>query len=396
MNKKTYLTNAQFKAELSRCLQCRNKPCTNACPVSCSPQEFIAHALKGEYTEAVESICRRNPMGQTCGLICPETFCMKACLRTNLDSPINIPRVQAALLEKYRTKETFRRPDYPPLNGKNIAVIGAGPAGIAACWNLLKLGYKITIFEGFDKIGGALNLIPETRLPHDVIVKDWSFLADGNDRIELKLNTPVKDPSELLLQNFDGVIVATGESNFIKLGIEGEEHALPYTEYLRRHKKYATEGNVAVVGGGSVASDCAVSAKNDGAENVEMFVRRRISDMRITNADRKELLEHNIDITTMTKVVKIARQKDGRLTLFTVKTRFKDGRLEDIPGTIIPRPDFSLVIEALGSTVTPKNDSPRIIYAGDCKNGGSTIVEALASGIDASQKLDAGLNAFAK
>lgn len=393
MDKKLYLSNPQLKAEISRCLGCKTKPCMSACPVNCCPQEFIAHALKGEYDLAVDSICRNNPMGQTCGLICPETFCMKSCLRGNLDSPLRIPRIQAALLEKYRTRENRRQPEYPPCNNRRIAVIGAGPAGIAAAWALIKQGYKIVIFEGSDKIGGALNLIPETRLPHEVIVKDWNFLAEGNDRIDLRLNTPVQDPSSLLAQGFDGVIVATGESNFINLGINGEEYALAYPDYLRHHQKYAVNGNVAIVGGGSVAADCAVTAKQNGAENVEMFVRRRISDMRVTNTDREELLTHNIDITTMTRVTEITRQDDGLLTVHTVKTRFKNGRLEDIPGTLIPRPDFALIVKALGSTVTPKTDSENIVYAGDCKNGGSTIVEALASGLDAAKLLAAHLTA---
>ena len=387
MEKKLYLSGAQLKAELSRCLQCKNKPCMNACPVNCNPQEFINHAQKGEYQEAVESITRYNPMGQTCGLICPETFCMKACLRSNLDSPIRIPSVQAAILEKYRTKENYKKQEYPKLNGKKIAVIGAGPAGIAASSSLLKYGYEIDVYEGFDKIGGALNLIPESRLPHEVINKDWSFLADGNERIHLHLGISIQDPSSLFKKGFCGVIVATGENNFINLGIEGEEYSLAYPEYLRHHKRYILEGNAAIIGGGSVAADCAVTAKQDGYENVEMFVRRRISDMRVTNNDRQELLEHNIDITTMTRVVKISKQENGLLTLHTVKTRFNNGHLEDIPNTEIPRPDFRLIIKALGSTVTPKQDSNKIIFAGDCKNGGSTIVEALASGLDAAKRL---------
>lgn len=386
MTKNLYLSNAQLKAELSRCLNCKTKPCMTACPVNCRPWEFIQHALSGDFDAAVKSICRYNPMGQTCGLICPETFCMKACLRANLDSPIRIPKVQATILEKYRTKENHCEEAYPPLNGKNIAIVGAGPAGIAATSVLAKLGYKITIFEGFDRIGGALNLIPETRLPHEVITKDWSFVSD-DERISLKLNTLIEKPENLLKENFDGIIVAVGETNFVKLNIEGEEYAIPYHQYLRHPQNYATENNVAVIGGGSVASDCAVTAKQNGAENVEMFVRRRISDMRITANERKELLEYAIDITTMTRVNKIIREKDGFYTLYTTKTRFNNGKLEDIPETTIPRPGFSYIIKALGSTVIPKTDSGRIIYAGDCKTGGSTIVESLASGQKAAELL---------
>lgn len=302
-DKKLYLTRAQLISELGRCLGCKSKPCMNACPVNCNPQEFIAKAKANDFAGAVETITRNNPMGQTCGLICPDKFCMQACTRAGIDFPINIPRVQATILEKYRTAESAAHPKLPA-NGKKVAVIGAGPAGIAATAELSRLGYRITLFESFEKIGGALNLIPDKRLPFEVIAKDWSFIDDP-DMIELRLNTPVNNPAALLEQDFDGVIVATGEPEGINLGIDGEEHAVSYLDYLRHPEHYAARGNIAVIGGGAVATDCALTAVNNGAENVEMFVRRRVSDMRVTGEERKSLLDAGVDLTTMTKIKKI-------------------------------------------------------------------------------------------
>ncbi len=383
--KNLYLTRAQLVSELGRCLECKNKPCMTACPVSCNPQEFIAQAKKNDFTGAVKTIMRNNPMGQTCGLICPDKFCMQACTRSNLDFPINIPKVQATILEKYRNKEALSRTDMPS-NGKRIAVIGAGPAGIAATSELSKHGYKITLFESYDKIGGALNLIPSSRLPHEVINKDWEFIENPKV-IELRLNTNIDNPAALLNQGYDGIIVATGEPEGINLNIEGEEYSVSYLDYLRYPEKFATEGNVAVIGGGAVATDCALTAFNNGAENVEMFIRRRIADMRVTSEERKSLLEAGVDLTSMTRVKKIGR--DGSLiTLYTAKNRFNQRKLEEIPDTTIARPGFSLVIKAIGSTAPKQPDTERIIYAGDCKHGGSTIVEALASGIKAAILLD--------
>lgn len=383
--KSLYLTRPQLLSELGRCLSCKTKPCMTACPVNCNPREFIDRARNNDWNGAVESITRYNPMGQTCGLICPDKFCMKACTRSNIDFPINIPRVQATILEKYRTPESLKQ-NRPAGNGKKIAVIGAGPAGIAATSQLSKLGYAITILEAYEKIGGALNLIPDNRLPYAVIEKDWSYIYD-NDIIELKLNTVVDNPETLLSEGYDGVIVASGEPNCIDLGIEGEQYIVPYLDYLRHPQNYVTNGNVAVVGGGAVATDCALTARANGAENVEMFVRRRISDMRITNEERKCLLENSIDITTMTGIGKVERSAD-KLTLTTYKNRFNNGKLEMIPGTAIQRPDFSLIIKAIGSSAPRQSDSENIIYAGDCKHGGSTIVEAIASGKDAALLLD--------
>lgn len=116
-DKKLYLTRAQLISELGRCLGCKSKPCMNACPVNCNPQEFIAKAKANDFAGAVETITRNNPMGQTCGLICPDKFCMQACTRAGIDFPINIPRVQATILEKYRTAETAAHPKLPA-NGK--------------------------------------------------------------------------------------------------------------------------------------------------------------------------------------------------------------------------------------------------------------------------------------
>ena len=120
-----------------------------------------------------------------------------------------------------------------------------------------------------------------------------------------------------------------------------------------------------------------------------MFVRRRLSDMRMGLDDYAELIDNEINITTMTRVSKIQNQDENHLTAYTVKTRFNAaGKLEDIPHTETPRPDFSLIILALGSSCKEeKTDNPLIVYAGDCATGGSTAVEATASGKAAAQKL---------
>ena len=384
-NKNLYLTKPQLKAELEKCLGCRNMPCTGACPVSCSPQEFIAAARKGDFSAAVKIINRNNPLGQTCGLICPDKFCMHACTRCLLDYAINIPAVQASLMEYYRSPD--EKLEVPEANGRRIAIIGAGPAGMAAAWILLKQGFTLDVFEAGDKIGGALNLIPESRLPHAAVEKDWNYIYLP-ERLTLHLNTRIENYDALLLQGFDGVIAAGGEPFCTALNIEGEEHSLSFMEYLRHSEKYQTTGNVAVIGGGLVAVDCALVAKAGRAEHVEMFVRRQLSNMKITRAEYLELLEQRIDVSTMTSPEKIVSE-NGRLSLFTRKNRFENGILKPLPDSSIKRPDFDLIIRAIGSYADPAEDKPRILYAGDVKTGASTAVEAMASGINAARKLAA-------
>ena len=354
-----------------------------ACPVKCNPQEFIQLAKKGDYQAAVKSIADANPMGQACGLICPDKFCMKACTRKNIDFPINIPKVQASIMNLHHNLSD-KLPE-ARANGHKIAVIGAGPAGIAASSQLLKHGFNVVIFEAANRVGGALNLIPSNRLPGEVIEKEWSFIKQ-NPLLQIRFNTKITDFTRLFEQGFEKIIVASGEPDSINLQVEGENLTTSYTDYLRSPEKYVTDGNVAVIGGGAVASDCALTAKNNGAQNVEMFIRRRVSDMRVTFEERRTLLENDIDLTTMTKIKKI-KTDNGLLTIHTCKNQFVDGKLTEIEGTTIERPGFSLVIKAIGSSAPHFEDTDNIIYAGDCKTGGSTIVEALASGKSAAEKI---------
>ena len=378
MNEKSlYLTKIKLKAELDRCLNCRTQPCMNACPVNCNPHEFIQFAQMQQWPEAVRTIMRTNPMGQTCGLICPDKFCMKSCTRSQIDFPINIPRVQATILENYRNRDVIQ-PETSEPNGKRIAIIGAGPAGLAASAKLAQNGYMVEIFEASDRIGGALNMIPAERLPHEVIEKDWSFIHD-TERVSLHLNQKIADP-RTLLDAFDYIIIATGEPNCVSLRIPGEDLSISYMDYLTNREKYRTSGAVAVIGGGNVATDCALTALRLGASSVEMFIRRRIADMRISRPEFLELIDHGINLNGMTSPEKIVRNAQG-LSLFIHRNVYDGQKWQPLPDSTIELPYFSLVIRAIGSRADEKlPDDPRMIYAGDCKTGGSTIVEAIASG----------------
>lgn len=381
-----YLSKPQLLAELNRCLNCKTQPCMSACPVSCNPQEFIRYAKNELWSDAVHAIVRNNPMGQTCGLICPDKFCMNACTRCRIDFPINIPKVQATILHNWREHDELV---LPPLNDKKIAVIGAGPAGLSAASRLVKEGFFVEIFEAASVIGGALNMIPEQRLPHDVIERDWDFIHVP-ERILLHLNHKISNPSQLALV-FDAVIVATGEPNCMALRIPGEDLSVSYMDYLFHPELYKTDGPVAVIGGGNVAVDCALTAVKQGASSVEMFIRRRIADMRISKKEFIELIDNGINLNGMTSPEKLV-QNDRALSLFVRKNVFDGEKWNPLPNSIIELPYFKLVIRAIGSRADEKiQNCPNLFYAGDCKTGGSTIVEALASGRDAAEQVIATL-----
>ncbi len=381
-----YLNESQINAELKRCLKCPTKPCLKACPAQVSPHDFIKAARDGDFAEAAKLIETQNPLGEICGLICPERFCQKACVRGKIDKPIEIPALQAAIMQRARTNGDVAENTELAAVNKKVAVMGAGPAGIAAAVELLRYGVAVTMFEKEAQFGGALNYIPQTRLPWQVI--DFTFKKlQQNPLFEIKFGVEQKDYVALRTQGFDAVIVATGTQKIRTLGIEGEELAVSWRKYLKTPEKFKSK-KVAIIGGGAVAADCALTAIGLGAVCVEMFVRRRVTDMRISERERQQLIEHKIMITDMTRPLKIER-KNSKLSLITSQTRFNDqGKLEDVAQSTVEKDGYDLIILALGSDSAESIlELPGIMYAGDVINGASTAVEAVASGRKAAQTL---------
>lgn len=391
------LTDSQLMAEADKCFSCAEKPCMKACPAQCSPAEFILAircAQPSDFKRAALGILKSNPLGQVCGITCPDTFCMQACTRGKIDRPINIPAVQASILAKARELGVLTPPHPVPTNGKKLAVVGAGPAGLAATAVLARLGYEVEIFDAKREVGGAARLIPDDRLSCDILAADRDFVLSLG-QVTQTFDRKIDDPATLMQLGFSGVIVATGEQDVTKLGILGDELATTFVDYLEDHDRFAAAKRVAIIGGGAVAVDCAITAKRLGAEVVEMFVRRTIGDMRLTPDEFSSLLSARIDITTRSRLTTIEKSPNS-LTLKVNKVEPKDGRLVDIPGTEIARPGFDLVIYALGAKAAPVPTNPAIFLAGDLAHGGSTVVEAVASGKNAAQALHHHLTATPK
>ena len=303
------LTDAQFQAELDRCIYCEEKPCQEACPADCSPADFIMAARVGEksdYRRAAALIMGANPLGWVCGVVCPDYFCMKACSRRTFDRPIEIPAVQATVIKKANEAGMARFQCAEP-NGKTVAIIGAGPAGLGAASVLLQDGYKVAIYEQQKRPGGAMNLIPDFRLNKQVVRADIAFLKSLGD-VEFKHGKAVASPEELLARH-DAVIVCAGVAEPIKLNIPGEELTLSWQMFLENQKQLKLKGKkVAVLGGGAVAADCATTAKRLGAASVELVYRRREQDMPLTQYERDMLLEHGVGITSCSRPLAVVHQ----------------------------------------------------------------------------------------
>ncbi len=389
---------------MDRCENCEEKPCRAACPVDCSPADFIAAARQGrksDYGRSALQILSYNPLGHVCGVLCPDTFCMAACARKTFDRPVEIPRIQAAVCQLSRELKALPAISKPVANGRKVAIVGAGPAGLGACAVLSRRGYHITLFDTAEGAGGACRSIPDYRFPKESLQADIDFVLGLGD-IETKFGTRIDDAESLLEAGYDAVLVAVGEPEMNQLGIPGENLAVSSIVYLNQPGQYVGPGaKVAVIGGGAVAADCATSAQRLGAASVEMFVRRTYGEMRLTSFERDLLIEHGIDITTRTRLEAIAAEQSGlprRLSLSVVKLEQPAGTqgaaaLRDIAGTSVVRPGFDCVIMAIGTAWHGAQEhNSRMFYAGDCLSASGTVVEAVAAGKNAALEIDLVLN----
>ena len=318
--RREFLTEAQLRAEIEKCEFCREKPCREACPADVSPADFIMAARVGapsDYRRAAALIMGANPLGGVCGAVCPEKFCVQACAKADVDSPVRIPAVQAEIIRRANRLKVM--PHFPPrrISGIRIAVVGAGPAGLAAAALLAQNGLAVEVFERDARAGGMVNLIPDFRFNKDVLRSDIRFLA-GLGRIRVHYRQSVDDP-RLLARTGDSPRLSSRRAWTLplRLGIPGEERTLDWIDFLSDPARTSASAGrrVAVIGGGAVAADCAETAARLGA-SVEMICLETPGEMPLTSEERDGLLQAGVLITGRSAVTAIrssARQKTARI-----------------------------------------------------------------------------------
>ena len=257
------LTEAQLKTEIARCEYCETKPCREACPATCSPTDFIMAAQQGadfDYKRAAAEILSKNPLGAVCGAVCPKKHCMSGCVHKDFDYPINIPAVQLTIIQKARAQGCMPEFVKPLANKQKIAVIGAGPAGLAAAAVLAQQGYVVTVFEKEDKAGGACWQIPEARLDKEILKADLEFIAKLGS-IDFQYNQAAAD-YENLAGEFAAVIICTGKDSV-------EKESTTETVFYAGDAVHGRTTVVAAIASGKNAAQAAMNFLADGTGKPE-------------------------------------------------------------------------------------------------------------------------------
>ena len=427
-------TPEQAMLEASRCLNCKNRPCTTGCPVGVKIPDFVAKVAEGKFEEAYAIIKSTNSLPAVTGRVCPqERQCESKCVRGVKGEPVAIGRLERFCADYVRENCSSASIEKPVLNGHKVAVVGAGPSGLTCAGDLAKLGYDVSVFEAFHTAGGVLMYgIPEFRLPKAIVSHEIDGLKELGVDIETNMVIgKVLSIDELLERGYEAIFVGSGAGLPRFMGIEGEGLVGVYSanEYLTRinlMKAYLDDHDtpikrsrsVAVCGGGNVAMDAARSAMRLGAEHVYIIYRRSLDEMPARKEEVHHAMEEGIEFLVLNNPVKIDGDENGNVCGMTcIKMELgepdQSGRRSPVPveGSEYEL-DVDTVIMAIGTSPNPliRSTTPGLeankrgclvvdednmktskegVYAGgDAVTGAATVILAMGAGKKAAAHID--------
>ncbi|MDD6657756.1 MAG: NADPH-dependent glutamate synthase [Lachnospiraceae bacterium] len=317
----------EAQCEASRCINCKNAQCIKGCPVAINIPGFIEQVKNGDFEAAYQIISESSALPAICGRVCPqESQCEGKCIRGIKGDPISIGKLERFVADWAR-ENNIKPQGAKELNGKKVAVIGSGPAGLTCAGDLAKLGYDVTIFEALHEPGGVLVYgIPEFRLPkEDVVKKEIENVKSLGVKIETNVVIGKSTTIDELLEEegFDAVFIGSGAGLPKFMGIPGEQAngVFSANEYLTRSnlmKAFKEDSDtpimhaqkVAVVGGGNVAMDAARTALRLGAE-VHVVYRRSEEELPARKEEVHHAKEEGIIFDLLTNPVEILSDENG-------------------------------------------------------------------------------------
>ena len=421
--------------EASRCLNCKNMPCVSGCPVNVRIPEFIAKIAAHDYEGAYAIIKTTNSLPAICGRVCPqENQCESKCVRGIKGEPVGIGRLERFAAD-YAMAKGSAPAEIPAPNGKKVAVIGSGPAGLTCAGDLAKLGYEVHIFEALHTPGGVLVYgIPEFRLPKALVREEIKNVEALGVKIETNVVVGRSISLDELMEEegFDAVFVGSGAGlpNFQKIpgenlcGVYSANEFLTRINLMKAYEFPETDTpirvgkNAAVIGGGNVAMDAARCAKRLGAENVYIVYRRSEAEMPARREEVHHAKEEGIIFKVLNNPVRINGDENGYVTsMECIEMELGEpdasGRRRPIEkkGSEFEL-DVDTVIMSLGTSPNPliRSTTPGLetnkhgcivtegddgktsrdgVYAGgDAVTGAATVIKAMGAGKAAAKAMD--------
>ncbi len=427
--------------EAKRCLNCKNMPCVNGCPVNIDIPNFITKIKTGDFEGAYQIISKTSSLPAVCGRVCPqETQCESKCTLGIKFEPVGIGRLERFVADWHNenSKESAKKPES---NGHKVAIVGSGPSGLTCAGDLAKKGYDVTVFEAFHVAGGVLVYgIPEFRLPKAIVAKE----VEGLKALGVKVETNVVigktlTVDELFDMGFEAVFIGSGAGlpNFMNIPGESLKGVYSANEFLTRSnlmKAYLDNpttpimkgGKVAVVGGGNVAMDAARTALRLGAEKVYIVYRRSMEELPARKEEVEHAEEEGIEFKLLCNPVEIVGynnpenprdERNGFVTgIRCVKMQLGEpdakGRRRPVviegsefemevdtvvmsigtsPNPLIKDTTSGLEVNAHGGIVVNEDglSSKEGVYAGgDAVTGAATVISAMGAGKTAAAAID--------